>query len=143
LKTSKNSTSEPSDSKKKYYEANKEAILAKKRTPEYKAYKRAYDKKYHAGRKKDPEKQRAAGLMRRYSLSVSEWDSMFYRQGFCCDICGLHDIDYSGRWHTDHDHATGEVRGILCQHCNSMLGYARDNSHTLAQAIHYLEKHNG
>lgn len=39
----------------------------------------------------------------------------------------------------DHCHATGNVRGLLCMACNSMLGYAKDNIQTLSSAIQYLK----
>lgn len=45
-------------------------------------------------------------------------------------------------WHVDHCHTTGKVRGILCHHCNLMLGNAKDNTFVLSNAIKYLEKYN-
>lgn len=46
-------------------------------------------------------------------------------------------------WYLDHDHETKTFRGILCLHCNSLLGYARDNCEILMGAIEYLEEHRG
>ena len=82
--------------------------------------------------------------VKEYGITPDEWDAMFSQQHHKCAICGGDDPQKSGQdWSTDHCHATGKVRGILCHPCNLMLGYARDNSHTLAKAIDYLEKHNG
>lgn len=39
----------------------------------------------------------------------------------------------------DHDHATGRVRGLLCNDCNLSLGYAKDSIETLKNLIKYLE----
>lgn len=52
-----------------------------------------------------------------------------------CEVCGEgnYKICY------DHDHKTGKFRGWLCMHCNSTLGYAKDNPEVLQKLIDYLE----
>ena len=40
----------------------------------------------------------------------------------------------------DHNHKTGEVRGLLCGHCNHVLGFAKDNINILNKMIDYLTK---
>lgn len=41
----------------------------------------------------------------------------------------------------DHDHETGQVRGLLCDSCNVMIGRAKESTDNLQKAIAYLEKH--
>lgn len=38
----------------------------------------------------------------------------------------------------DHDHVTGEVRGMLCPSCNNGLGLFKDSVVHLRNAISYL-----
>jgi hypothetical protein len=53
-----------------------------------------------------------------------------------CDICGL---PPNGQAHAiDHCHKSGKFRGVLCSHCNSGLGYFRDNPDLLDKAKIYL-----
>ncbi len=41
--------------------------------------------------------------------------------------------------HIDHDHKTGEIRGVLCGGCNVALGSARDDPELLRNLAAYLE----
>lgn len=53
-----------------------------------------------------------------------------------CAICGSEE-----KLVVDHDHKTGKVRAMLCNHCNRGLGHFRDNPATLQNAIEYLHNH--
>ena len=50
-----------------------------------------------------------------------------------CVICG-DDADLV----VDHDHVTGKIRGMLCNHCNRGLGHFRDDPMLLEFAAQYL-----
>jgi Recombination endonuclease VII len=57
-----------------------------------------------------------------------------------CDICGDRNIDPNRtRLTIDHDHDTGEFRGILCSNCNRAIGLLRDSSKQALAAAAYLE----
>ena len=45
-----------------------------------------------------------------------------------------------GRFHVDHDHETGVVRGLLCHRCNMAIGLMRDSATTVETILHYLKK---
>lgn len=57
-----------------------------------------------------------------------------------CPICGTPFTDYAGPKRAGKPHGTKRVRGFLCQHCNSMLGFARERFDILrAAAANYLK----
>lgn len=74
-----------------------------------------------------------------YGLTESDFDNLFESQGKKCAICETENPTKKG-WCVDHCHETGDVRGVLCDHCNLMLGYAKDQIETLQTAIIYLRK---
>ena len=67
------------------------------------------------------------------------------KQENACAICreALPDLlVYENRrrgYAIDHNHNSGEFRGVLCTNCNTLLGMAKDNKDILFAAINYLE----
>ena len=112
--------------------------------PAHRAHKNAMALKW---RKANPGKYKDCidnwTLKHKYGIGVADYDRMLAAQGGGCAICGSIK-SYSkrgGRFHVDHCHATGKVRGLLCQACNTTLGQMRENPDTLRAAAAYLERH--
>ncbi len=78
----------------------------------------------------------ATTIKQKYGITGEEYAAMLADQGGVCYICG----GKSGkkRLAVDHDHRTGEVRGLLCKRCNRMLGYYGDKPETFTMAAAYL-----
>lgn len=82
--------------------------------------------------------QRKMNLKFRYNLTIEQWDEMFAKQGSVCAICKSDTPNGGNGWSTDHCHATGKVRGVLCVKCNRGLGCYNDNPELLRDAAAYL-----
>lgn len=94
-------------------------------------------RRYHEDaevRRKSLAASRRSALRRRYGMTPAEADALLADQDGACAICGEPIV----RFHIDHDHETGKVRGALCARCNLGLGYFRDSRQILANAIAYL-----
>jgi hypothetical protein len=92
-----------------------------------------------------PENNRRALLKQRYGISVEELNQLHFEQNGQCAICDVEistTIGYTaGKTHrcvVDHNALTGEVRGLLCDRCNLLLGHAGENTDRLHSAIIYL-----
>lgn len=78
-------------------------------------------------------------------IEKAEYDHLRLIQNDCCKICGKHEsICRNGRniyygLNIDHCHATGKVRGLLCNSCNLIIGHAKDQIDILHNAIEYLQ----
>lgn len=83
--------------------------------------------------------------LRKHNLAPEAYLAMRAAQEDCCAICGTHESALThlvGTWKrlvVDHDHATGQVRGLLCHSCNRALGSFHDSISTLRNAIRYLQ----
>lgn len=77
-------------------------------------------------------------LTQKYGITAEEWDVMFESQHHACAICRSDQTSWN--WCVDHDHETGNVRGILCQGCNTLIGMAKDHPEVLDDAKRYLEE---
>lgn len=62
------------------------------------------------------------------------------QEGQCCICKEFRDTYHSqGGLYIDHDHKTGEIRGLLCNSCNVMLGLIKDDLGILKNAMDYLQ----
>lgn len=78
-------------------------------------------------------------LIRKYGVSLAQYDAMLKVQDGKCAICMAPEAEqHNGVFHVDHCHATGQVRGLLCRGCNHIIGTVKDNPETLQRAINYL-----
>jgi hypothetical protein len=73
---------------------------------------------------------------RTYGISVDEVRALLARP---CDVCGDEMASLKSH-HIDHCHATGKVRGVLCNGCNTALGLAREDVNVLRALISYIER---
>jgi len=87
-------------------------------------------------------------LKYKYNVSLEQFEEAWEAQEGLCKICSKELPDlmvYENRrrgYAIDHNHETGDFRGILCLKCNSLLGMACDSVEILERAIVYL-KENG
>lgn len=94
------------------------------------------DEKY----RKDTNKLRNNALKWSYGITLQDYNIMFEEQKGKCLICQKHQTELKRKLFVDHCHSTGKVRGLLCTHCNTLLGNAKDNIEILYNAINYLEE---
>jgi hypothetical protein len=96
-------------------------------------------------RSENPDKARRAhrvAKLRKYGLTPEDYEVMLQSQDGRCAICGTDEPGHveNRLFDVDHDHVTGKVRGLLCQHCNMGMGQFGDDSDRLRKAADYLER---
>jgi hypothetical protein len=107
------------------------------------ARRRTYNAQWSRGyRKRRPEIGRNSTLKYRHGIDLAAFNALLEKQGGACAICGRDDVVL----HVDHDHeccpgrrSCGQcIRGLLCFHCNGLLGMAKDRLDLLEGAAMYL-----
>lgn len=74
-----------------------------------------------------------------YGIDINKYNEIFKDQNGCCAICSRHQTEFKKNLYIDHNHITKEIRGLLCDKCNTGLGHFQDSSDILKKAINYLE----
>ena len=92
------------------------------------------------------ERKRATELRRNYwphltiSQAWNEYNRILSKQNDSCGLCKKHKSVFDRELSVDHDHATGKIRGILCNTCNRSV--VRNHTiETAKQLVSYLKKH--
>ncbi len=97
------------------------------------------DKKYCGDECGSLYRQRKYSL-KRYGLTPEAYFELLATQDWKCAICSKEETSTKRLLAVDHDHATGEIRGILCHRCNTALGLFRDDVGLLRAAERYLNE---
>lgn len=81
-------------------------------------------------------------LIRKYGITIEQYESLFKKQDGKCAICGTLEIKRAKAkyFNVDHNHITGEIRGLLCHNCNVLLGKLNDDVEMCKKVIEYLSK---
>jgi len=79
-------------------------------------------------------------IQRTYGITISDYDEILEEQSGGCAICGRTPEENGKKLFVDHDHETGEVRGLLCNRCNRCIGSFHDDQYLLRSAANYIEK---
>lgn len=114
---------------KEYYHANKASRRAAKKA--WDSVNRAHVRKKHLN----------AQSKYIHGITRQQYESRLSAQGNRCAICSTDQPGGCGRFHLDHDHTTGRLRGFLCSRCNQGLGRFLDNPDLFEAAAEYVERH--
>ncbi len=97
----------------------------------------------NARRKRNPEATKNECLKRDFGITLSQYKVMLSNQHGVCAICSQPETaTYRGRLRhlsVDHCHATGKIRGLLCNDCNVGLGWFKDDSTRMRLAADYID----
>jgi hypothetical protein len=93
------------------------------------------------GRSQTKEYDLELHMKRNYGLNFAEYDAMLESQKGLCAICSSPPPDHhKKRLNIDHCHASGRVRGLLCDACNRGIGLLKDSPDLMLKAISYLAR---
>jgi hypothetical protein len=122
--------------RKRWYQNNRERSMAYVR-----AWQQANPERVKAWRRKNRErrleKMREIHLRSKFGLTPDEYDRILQAQGGVCALCESSPTQGISL-HVDHDHGTGEIRGLLCMRCNNALGLFREDPDVLKRAARYV-----
>jgi phage-related minor tail protein len=122
----------------KYRDAHRAARAARERARYYEDPERrkACNQERHA---QYPQRRREDNLLKKYGMTLADFDAKMAAQGGCCAIC---ERDLAGlptkKTHVDHCHESGVVRAILCSWCNVAIGMLQDDPDVLRKAAEYV-----
>ncbi len=88
--------------------------------------------RYHA---KNPHARRADHIKRNYGITLAQESALVEAHQGLCAVCDMSLSEGYRNQCIDHDHKTGEIRGLLCRRCNMALGLL-DESPAIVKSLH-------
>lgn len=82
-------------------------------------------------------------LLRTYGITLEQYNELLNLQSHRCNVCKRHEDEFKTRLAVDHHHGTGEIRGLLCTHCNRRVIGRHTSSEIFRNAAEHLDAHTG
>jgi hypothetical protein len=89
------------------------------------------------------ETKRGARLRLRYGITERKFNQLVRAQRGRCPICLRPFKEIKGRPNLDHNHKTGEIRGVLCGYCNQRVVWRHTDVAKLKRLVSYMEQGTG
>jgi hypothetical protein len=87
---------------------------------------------------------RRAHLKYTFGMTLEEYDELLLAQEGVCAVCRREETSLRRgvvkSLDVDHDHKTGEIRGLLCSACNTALGLLQDDPLRIRALSNYIER---
>ena len=105
-------------------------------------------RKWKSRQEANPGAERSRELRRRFGLSVEDYERMLKESGNVCAVCKQPETATTAQAGTirrlaiDHNHTTGQLRGLLCFRCNSVVGKIEERLDLLDAIRDYLIRWN-
>ena len=96
---------------------------------------------YAANKESYSKRNNNRNRLRRTGFTPELFNQRLKEQNGACAICNIDKPGGLGYWQADHCHNNKMPRGILCWHCNVVLGLMKDNPERLRNAALYIEKY--
>ena len=95
---------------KRYYDKHRDKLII-------------ISKNYAMKNPKKPKTYKRKYQLKRYNITLDDYNNMFIKQEGKCAICKKHQDQISKTLCVDHNHKTNKVRKLLCHTCNVTLSY--------------------
>lgn len=82
-------------------------------------------------------------LKKTYGISLQQYNELLEKQQHSCAVCGKHADKEKKSLAVDHNHKTGEIRGLLCSHCNYRVVGRWTDGTLLRKVVDYIEQGTG
>ena len=98
-------------------------------------------------RKKNAGLSKSSDLKKRFGINLVQYADKYREQEGVCAICCTPEVEIDSRSEkpralaVDHNHTTGQIRGLLCRGCNQGIGNFKEDLQRLKNAVAYLESY--
>lgn len=86
---------------------------------------------------------RVRNLKNFYGITVEQYEELLEKQNHRCVICSRHADEFKIRLSIDHNHGTGEIRGLLCTYCNHRVIGRHKDGDLLRRMADYVDSGTG